>query len=63
MTYGLSRRDFIENGPADMALQARSANKTARHWHALNPSRRLALIERAMTPANDVGIDGFPMAL
>ncbi|MEO7655322.1 MAG: hypothetical protein ABIS23_06535 [Sphingomicrobium sp.] len=63
MTYGLNRHDFIENGPTAMAIQVRSSRSTARTWHVLNANRRLALVERAINPANDIGIDEYPIAL
>lgn len=63
MTYGLSTRAFIENGPAVQAMKVQSAHSTARTWHALNAERRLALVDRALnTPANDL-FDGYPIAL
>jgi len=62
MTYGLSTRAFVENGPAVRAMEARSARSTARSWRALDADRRLALINAALTPANDL-IDAYPIAL
>ena len=62
MTYGLSTRAFIEDGPAVQAIRARANYSTARSWHALNPERRLALVEQALEPAND-RIDAYPLAL
>ena len=62
MTYGLSTRVFIENGPAVQAIEAQSLRSTARSWRALDENRRLALVERAMRPANDI-IDAYPLAL
>jgi hypothetical protein len=62
MTYGLSRRAFIENGPAVQVIEAQALRSTARTWRALDDERRLALIERAMKPANDI-IDAYPLAL
>ena len=62
MTYGLSTRVFIEDGPAAQAIEAQSLHTTARAWRALDDQRRLALIERALTPANDI-IDDYPIAL
>ena len=62
MTYGLSTRVFIENGPAVQAIEAQSLHSTARSWRALDEDRRLALIERALKPANDI-IDAYPIAL
>lgn len=62
MTYGLDSAVFIENGAAARAEQARLARSTARSWTALDRERRLALVERALRPANDL-IDGYPLAL
>jgi hypothetical protein len=62
MTYGLSTRAFIEDGPAVQVAQADTLRSTARAWRALDEARRLALIEQALKPANDC-IDEFPMAL
>ena len=62
MTYGLSTRVFIENGPAVKAIEAQSLHSTVRSWRALNEDHRLALIEQALKPANDI-IDAYPIAL
>jgi len=62
MTYGLSTSAFIEDGPEVQAMRSRSNYSTARSWRALSAERRLALIEQALTPAND-RIDAFPLAL
>jgi hypothetical protein len=62
MTYGLSPRAFIENGAAVQALQAQVARSTARSWRALDPNLRLALVEQALMPANDL-VDAYPPAL
>jgi hypothetical protein len=62
MTYGLGTRVFIEDGPVEQVARAGALRSTARAWHALDEARRLALVERAMNPANDC-IDAFPMAL
>jgi hypothetical protein len=61
MTYGLSPRAFIENGPAVKALEVSAANTTARLWRALTAECRLAEIERALHAANDA--DPFRIAL
>ena len=62
MTYGLSTRAFIEDGPAVQVINAEATRSTARSWHALDADRRLALVERALSPANDL-IDAYPLAL
>jgi hypothetical protein len=62
MTYGLSTRAFIEDGPVAQIAQAEALRSTARSWRALDEARRLELIEKALKPANDC-IDEFPLAL
>jgi hypothetical protein len=62
MAYGLSTRAFIEDGPADLLARAGAQRSTARAWRVLDEGRRLALIERALKPANDC-FDSFPLAL
>ena len=63
MTYDLGIHEFVENGPAAMAIRARSTRTTARFWRALDPDHRLAAVEGAMRPANDTRIDDYPIAL
>jgi hypothetical protein len=58
MTYGLSPRLFVENGPAVRAAEVRDAHRS---WRALDPDNRFALIQTALRPANDQ--DGLPIAL
>ena len=62
MTYGLNSAAFVENGPAEAALDMQATRSTARAWRALDRERRLNLIERALKPANDL-IDAYPVAL
>ena len=62
MTYGLSTRAFIEDGPAAQVAHASELRSTARAWQALDEACRLDLIEQALKPANDC-IDAFPLAL
>ena len=62
MAYGLSTSAFIEDGPAVQSIRRRQSFSTARSWRALSAERRLALIEQALTPAND-RIDAYPLAL
>ena len=62
MTYGLSTRAFIENGPTEQVARLDALRSTARTWRALDQARRLELVERALNPANDC-IDSFPLAL
>jgi hypothetical protein len=62
MTYGLSTRAFIEDGPTEQVAQADALRSTARAWRTLDEAHRLELIEKALKPAND-RIDAFPLAL
>jgi hypothetical protein len=62
MTYGLSTRAFIEDGPAQQVAQANTLRSTARNWRALDEAHRIELIELALKPANDC-LDAFPLAL
>jgi hypothetical protein len=62
MAYGLSTRVPIANLPAANAVAVDVLRSTARSWRALDEARRLALVERALRPAND-RLDGFPLAL
>jgi len=62
MTYGLSTRAFIEDGPAVQVAQADTLRSTARNWRVLDEAHRIELIEQALRPAND-RIDAFPFAL
>lgn len=62
MTYGLSTRAFIEDGPVEQVAKANSIRSTARSWRVMSEACRLELIERALRPAND-RIDGYPIAL
>ena len=65
MAYGLDLGLFVENGPAVTAAQAHRSRSAAmyRTWRELNPDRRLAIVERALKPANDDTADGYPIAL
>jgi hypothetical protein len=65
MAYGLNSRLFVENGPAVTAAELRSTRSSAvyRAWRGLDRDRRFAIVERALRPANDDGIDGYPVAL
>jgi hypothetical protein len=62
MTYGLSTRAFIEDGPAAQVAQAEALRSTARAWRALDDAHRIEIIESALQAAND-RIDEFPLAL
>jgi len=53
MTYGLSPRAFIEDGPSVLVAEADTLRSTARKWRALDEACRIALIEKALTAAND----------
>ena len=65
MAYGLNRKLFVENGPALTAADQQSPRSSTvlRAWRRLDGDRRLAVVERALRPANDDGIDGYPLAL
>ncbi len=65
MAYGLNPGLFLENGPALQAAQQRNSRSSTvyRAWRGLDQDRRLAVIERALKPANDDGVDGYPLAL
>ena len=66
MTYGLSPRLFVENGPAIQAASALNGSSSSafRAWRSLDPESRLALVEKALKPAaNENSLDGFPLAL
>jgi hypothetical protein len=60
MTYGLSTRAFIEDGPTVQVAHADSLRSTARSWRALDEARRIKLIECALRPANDCN-DALPL--
>lgn len=62
MTYGLSTRAFIEDGPVEQVAKAETTRSTARSWRALSEACRLEIIEQALNAAND-RIDGYPLAL
>ena len=62
MTYGLSTRAFIEDGPVEQVAKTNSIRSTARSWRVMNEACRLELIEQALRAAND-RIDGYPIAL
>jgi len=62
MTYGLSPRAFIEDGPAEHVAKVEASRSTARSWRALSEASRLEVIEQALRAAND-RIDAYPLAL
>jgi hypothetical protein len=62
MTYGLSTRAFIEDGPVEQVAKTNSIRSTARSWRVMSEAHRLELIEQALRAAND-RIDGYPIAL
>ena len=43
MTYGLSTRAFIEDGPVVLVAEADSRRSPARNWRALDEAHPLAL--------------------
>ena len=62
MAYGLDTRAFVEGGPVEQVKKLQFIRSTARAWQALNSSCRLAIVEEALSAAND-HIDGLPLAL
>ena len=63
MTYGHSTRVSDENATVQRALvRASGAWGRFRAWRELDANSRLALVEEALSPANDF-IDNFPVAL
>jgi hypothetical protein len=62
MTYGLSTRAFIEDGPVEQVAKMDVTRSTARSWRALSEANRLEVIEQALRAAND-RIDAYPIAL
>jgi hypothetical protein len=62
MNFGHSPRAFIEDGPTEQVAKAESMRSTARSWRVLDEARRIELVERALSAANDC-FDGFPIAL
>ena len=62
MTYGLSTRAFIEDGPVEQVAKVGAGRSTARSWRALSEASRLEVIEQALRAAND-RIDAYPLAL
>jgi hypothetical protein len=62
MTYGLSTRAFVENGPVEQVAKAEAIRTTARYWRTLSETSRLEAVEQALRAAND-RIDGYPIAL
>ena len=64
-SFSALEAEMIRTFAEFMAVQVINANasrSTARSWNALDPDLRLALVERALQPANDI-IDGYPLAL
>jgi hypothetical protein len=57
MTYGLSTRAFIEDGPVEQVARLDAGRSTARRWRVLSDATRLAVIEQALCR------DGVPIAL
>ena len=62
MNFGHSPRAFIEDGPTEQVAKAESMRSTARSWRVLDEARRIALVDCALSAANDC-FDGFPIAL
>ena len=62
MTYGLSTRAFIEDGPVAKVAEVEMLRSTARSWRLLDEARKIAAIDCALNPANDC-VDAYPLAL
>jgi hypothetical protein len=62
MLLGHTPSAFIEDGPTEHLAKANAGRSTARAWRALGEARRVELVERALSPANDCS-DEFPLAL
>lgn len=62
MIYGFGTRAFVEDGSSEQASGARAERSAPNDWRSLSEACRLALVQRALMPANDLG-DGFPAAL
>lgn len=62
MTFGLSTRLFIEDGPTVQTERMAAGRTVARSWRILDAKRRLAIVEGALNPSRH-GADGFPAAL
>lgn len=62
MILGHSPRAFIEDGPTEQVAKAEAMRSTARSWRVLDEARRIELVERALSAANDC-FDDFPIAL
>jgi hypothetical protein len=63
MTYGHSTRVSAVNALTQRVLDRQTDMGGYQAWSALDPEKRLQLVERALaTPANDI-IDDFPLAL
>lgn len=61
MIYGFGTRAFVEGGSSEQASEACPQRSAPNDWRTLSEACRLALIERSLMPANDLG-DGFPAA-
>ena len=62
MTYGLGTPVPSERSLANKASMLSADLPRIRSWRALDESRRLELVERALLPLNE-RIDSFPLAL
>jgi hypothetical protein len=62
MAYGLSTRAPSADRAPAKAVAVDALHCTGRPWRALDEACRLALVERAINPAND-RLDAFPLAL
>ena len=62
MTYGFGTRAFVQSGSSRHASNGCPERSAPNDWRTLSGACRLAMIERALLPANDLS-DGFPAAL
>ena len=64
MTYGLNTRAPADDSVVVKRALARASGTWGGHqaWRQFDPEQRLALVEQALRPANDL-IDAYPLAL
>jgi hypothetical protein len=64
MIYAVEQQPFADRGQGSASIKSPSGNtpETYRTWRSLAPDGRLALVERRLRAANDLG-DGYPAAL
>ena len=62
MTYGLSTRAFIEDGPVEQVAKATPAASTARSWRALDEAAASRRSSRRFAPRTTAST-AIPLAL